>query len=53
MDDIGAARRELTGRGVNVSEVKDLGGVEYAHFEDPDGNAWALQEIPESASLRG
>jgi predicted enzyme related to lactoylglutathione lyase len=53
VDDIAAARRELSGRGVNVSEVKDLGGVKYAHFKDPDGNSWALQEIPESASLRG
>ena len=44
--DIAAARRELTGRGVNVSEIKDLGGVKYAHFRDPDGNSWALQEIP-------
>jgi catechol 2,3-dioxygenase-like lactoylglutathione lyase family enzyme len=44
--DIAAARRELTGRGVNVSEIQDLGGVKYAYFGDPDGNSWALQEIP-------
>jgi catechol 2,3-dioxygenase-like lactoylglutathione lyase family enzyme len=44
--DIAAARRELTGRGVNVGEIKDLGGVKYAYFGDPDGNSWALQEIP-------
>jgi catechol 2,3-dioxygenase-like lactoylglutathione lyase family enzyme len=43
--DIAAARKELTGRGV-VSEIKDLGGVKYAYFGDPDGNSWALQEIP-------
>jgi catechol 2,3-dioxygenase-like lactoylglutathione lyase family enzyme len=44
--DIAAARRELVGRGVELGEIKDLGGVEYAHFRDPDGNSWALQEIP-------
>jgi catechol 2,3-dioxygenase-like lactoylglutathione lyase family enzyme len=44
--DIAAARTELTGRGVDVSEIKDLGGVKYAYFGDPDGNSWALQEIP-------
>ena len=44
--DIEAARRELIGRGVEVSETEDLGGVFYAWFEDPDGNTWALQHMP-------
>jgi catechol 2,3-dioxygenase-like lactoylglutathione lyase family enzyme len=44
--DIGAACSELIGRGVEIGEIKDLGGVKYAHFQDPDGNSWALQEIP-------
>jgi len=44
--DIAAARAELAARGVEISEVKDLGGVKYAFFGDPDGNSWALQEIP-------
>ncbi len=46
VDDIEAARAELTGRGVDVSGVDDMGGVKYAYFSDPDGNSWALQEIP-------
>jgi hypothetical protein len=25
-----------------------MGGVKYAFFSDPDGNSWALQEIPRS-----
>jgi hypothetical protein len=29
-----------------VSGVSDLGGVKYAYFSDPDGNSWALQELP-------
>jgi catechol 2,3-dioxygenase-like lactoylglutathione lyase family enzyme len=44
--DITAARSELTARGVDVGEIKDMGGVKYAYFGDPDGNSWALQEIP-------
>jgi predicted enzyme related to lactoylglutathione lyase len=44
--DINKAREALAGRGVEVSEVDDMGGVKYVHFSDPDGNTWALQEIP-------
>jgi predicted enzyme related to lactoylglutathione lyase len=39
------ARAELIGRGVEVGEVQDMGGVKYAGFSDPDGNSWLLQEI--------
>ena len=46
VDDVEAARAELSGRGVDVSEVTDMGGVRYAHFSDPDGNSWALQQLP-------
>ena len=45
--DINKAREELTGRGVQVSEVEEYpGGIKYAYFSDPDNNSWALQEIP-------
>ena len=43
--DIEAARTELAGRGVDVGEVQDLGGILYVPFRDPDGNSWVLQEI--------
>lgn len=44
--DIGKARETLLARGVDVSEVQDHGrGVKMAHFHDPDGNSWALQEM--------
>jgi len=46
VDDIEAARAELVERGVEISDVSDMGGVKYAHFADPDGNTWALQQIP-------
>ena len=44
--DINAARSQLVERGVEVGEVQDLGGVLYASFKDPDGNGWALQQLP-------
>ena len=43
--DIAAARAALTGRGVAMGEVRDLGGVKYAGFADPDGNTWTLQQL--------
>jgi catechol 2,3-dioxygenase-like lactoylglutathione lyase family enzyme len=46
VSDIRAARGELVGRGVEVGEVQDLGGVLYAPFGDPDGNGWTLQQLP-------
>ena len=46
VDDVEAARSLLMGNGVEVSGVTDTGGVKYAYFSDPDGNSWALQEIP-------
>ena len=45
--DIGQARAELVGRGVDVGAVQDVGGgVLYASLEDPDGNTLTLQEMP-------
>ncbi len=49
VDDVEAAREPLVERGVEVSEVVDMGGVKYAFFADPDGNSWALQEITSRA----
>ena len=47
VEDIEAARQELVDRGVDVSPVEDVGGgVTYAWFRDPDGNALALQHMP-------
>jgi catechol 2,3-dioxygenase-like lactoylglutathione lyase family enzyme len=44
--DIEQSRAELIERGVQVSEVEDLGGVFYAYLADPDGNTWCLQHMP-------
>jgi predicted enzyme related to lactoylglutathione lyase len=44
--DIQGAREELSGRGVGIGAVEDVGGgVRYAWFSDPDGNTWTLQEM--------
>jgi catechol 2,3-dioxygenase-like lactoylglutathione lyase family enzyme len=59
VSDIVAARDELAGRGVDVSEVRHIdsgqwvsgphpkrGNYEsFADFADPDGNTWVLQEV--------
>jgi catechol 2,3-dioxygenase-like lactoylglutathione lyase family enzyme len=43
--DIDAARSELAGRGVEISEVEQMEwGARHAYFDDPDGNSWQLQQ---------
>jgi predicted enzyme related to lactoylglutathione lyase len=44
--DAHAARAELAGRGVEVSEVTEFPWGSFVFFEDPDGNRWALQQLP-------
>lgn len=60
VSDIEAAREELVGRGVRVSEIRHMGPngwepgrdpdrqdyASFADFSDPDGNTWVLQEVP-------
>ncbi|MFI5694617.1 glyoxalase superfamily protein [Kribbella sp. NPDC051586] len=43
--DVDEARAELTGRGVEVSEVQEFPWGRFVFFSDPDGNSWALQQI--------
>ena len=52
VDDIAAVREELVARGADVSEVRDMGGVKFASFSDPDGNTWELQDLTGLAQLR-
>jgi catechol 2,3-dioxygenase-like lactoylglutathione lyase family enzyme len=69
VSDIEAARRDLAGRGADVSEAFHFAGFggppvpgpepsgrsygTYASFSDPDGNTWLLQEIKTRLSGRG
>ena len=45
VDDIESAHAELSGRGVEVSDVQDFPWGRFVFFSDPDGNGWAVQEI--------
>jgi predicted enzyme related to lactoylglutathione lyase len=45
VEDIETAHAELSGRGVDVSEVQEFPWGRFVFFSDPDGNAWAVQEI--------
>jgi len=44
--DIEAAREELAGRGIEVSDVQDFPWGRFVFFKDPDGNRWNVQQIP-------
>ena len=44
--DIGAARAELIERGVEASEVQEFPWGSFVFFSDPDGNGWAVQQLP-------
>jgi catechol 2,3-dioxygenase-like lactoylglutathione lyase family enzyme len=44
--DIEAAHAELVERGAEVSDIQDLGWGRFVFFADPDGNKWALQQLP-------
>jgi predicted enzyme related to lactoylglutathione lyase len=43
--DIEAAHAELADKGVAVSEIADMPWGSFVFFQDPDGNAWAVQQI--------
>ena len=51
--DAEAARAELLGRGVEVSEVDVMPWGSFVFFTDPDGNGWALQQLPDWSKGRG
>jgi catechol 2,3-dioxygenase-like lactoylglutathione lyase family enzyme len=46
VDDVEAAREELAGRGVDVTEVQVFPWGSFVFFSDPDGNGWAVQQLP-------
>jgi catechol 2,3-dioxygenase-like lactoylglutathione lyase family enzyme len=44
--DIEVAHSELAERGVDVSDVQQFPWGSFVFFSDPDGNGWAVQELP-------
>jgi len=46
VEDIATAHDELHSRGVDVSEVQTFDWGSFVFFADPDGNRWAVQQLP-------
>lgn len=46
VDNAQTAHDELKERGIDVSEVDEQAWGKFVYFSDPDGNKWALQELP-------
>ena len=44
--DADAARAHLVEHGVEVGEVQEFPWGRFVFFKDPDGNGWAVQQIP-------
>jgi catechol 2,3-dioxygenase-like lactoylglutathione lyase family enzyme len=44
--DVDAARRDLLAHGVQASDVDVQPWGSFVTFSDPDGNTWALQQLP-------
>ena len=44
--DIEEAHKELVAHGAEVSEIQDLDWGRFVFFADPDGNKWAVQQLP-------
>ena len=46
VSDIRAAQAALAARGVDVSDVQEFPWGSFVFFDDPDGNRWAVQQLP-------
>lgn len=46
VNDVEAARAELVGRGLEVTEVQDYPWGRFVFLKDPDGNGWSIQQPP-------
>ena len=46
VSDVERAHAELSGRGVEVSDVEQMPWGSFIFFSDPDGNRWAIQQVP-------
>jgi catechol 2,3-dioxygenase-like lactoylglutathione lyase family enzyme len=44
--DVQATRSELLDRAIEVSEVQEFPWGSFVWFQDPDGNGWAVQQVP-------
>ncbi len=44
--DIEEAKAWFEGRGLEVGEIQDFPWGRFVFFSDPDGNTWAVQQLP-------
>ena len=51
--DAEAVRTQLLERGVEASDVDEQAWGRFVYFADPDGNGWALQQLPEWSTGAG
>ena len=51
--DADAAYADLQQRGVECQGVDEQPWGRFVHFADPDGNNWALQQIPDYGATNG
>ncbi len=47
VEDVHKARAQLLETGVGVSDVQVFPWGSFVFFADPDGNRWAIQQLPE------
>jgi len=46
VEDVAAAQKQLVECGVDASDVDVQPWGSFVRFADPDGNTWALQQVP-------
>ena len=49
--DADGVRAELVERGIEVSDVDEQPWGRFVYVADPDGNRWALQQLPDYSAL--
>jgi len=53
VSDIQQAHSELVARGVEASDVQEFPWGSFVFFSDPDGNGWAVQQLPPWSAAAG
>ena len=46
VEDVAAVRESLQSRGVETGDVAHMPWGSFIFFADPDGNTWAVQQLP-------
>ena len=46
VEDINEAKAHLESKGLTIGDVDVQDWGKFVYFSDPDGNGWALQELP-------